>query len=79
VVANLGQYSGQQRETGEIISHLPGRMLQGVEGLQRQRLQEEDNMMHDEALGSFFHDITIEHGQAVGLERARRNPLYHTT
>ena len=64
VVANLYQYSGQQKETDEIISHLPGRMLRGVEGLQRQRLQEEDNMMHDEALGSFFRDIT-EHGQAV--------------
>jgi len=66
VVADLCQYSGQQKETDEkIISHLPGRMLQAVEGLQRQRLQEEDNMMHDEALGSFFRDITIEHGQAV--------------
>ena len=73
VVANLGQYSGQQRETGEIISHLPGRMLQGVEGLQRQRLQEEDNMMHDEALGSFFHDITIEHGALKAIQWARES------
>ena len=65
VVADLCHYSGQQRETDNIISHLSGRMLQAVEGLQRQRLKEEDNMMHDEALGSFFRDITIKHGQAV--------------
>jgi hypothetical protein len=66
LAADLCQCNGQQRETDETFSHLPSQMLQAIEGLQRQRLNEEDNRTHDEAHDSFFDNIIIiKHGQAV--------------